>query len=399
LPARRHLPVPIPYDALWDSKVRIVLVGTSYPLRGGIAHFTTLLFKKLQERGHEVQILSFKRLYPKLFFPGKTQKDEGDELIPVRSTPLLDSINPISWIRAFFWIRSMRPDFLIFNYWMPFFAPCYATLVFFVANILKIPSLYILHNVIPHEKRIGDRFLSWLSLRFVNSFIALSQSVFNDLFHIRADAKVLQIPHPVYDIFPQAISMKKARTILKICEGKVLLYFGYIRAYKGLKFLIQAMSLITKKLKVRLLICGEFYEGKKEITSLIQRLELGKSISLIDQFIPNEDVSLYFCAANLVVLPYVTATQSGIIQIAYNYNKPVVATHVGGLSEVVIPNKTGYLIEPENPKAIAEAVTDFFLNKNELAFSRYIRKEKLKYSWDYMVDAIEKLSLDPIKLG
>lgn len=370
--------------------MRIVVVGTAYPLRGGIAHYVALLTQKLKERGHAVKVLSFKRQYPGIFFPGKTQADEGEELIKLDSTPILDSIGPLSWIKAVFWLKKEKPDLLIFKYWMPFFAPCYATVAGLARRFLGIKVLYILDNVVPHEKKPFDRFLGWLGLKFVDYFIAQSASVREDLLSFRPDAAYKDIPHPVYEIFPDEEPKAAARQALEIEEEKVLLYFGYIRRYKGLKYLVQAMPEIHHALgNVRLLVCGEFYEGREEIMEMIDTLSLQSLVTVVDAFIPNEAVGRYFSAADVVVLPYVTATQSGIVQVAYNYDKPVIVTRVGGLPEVVIHEKTGYVVDPENPAAIAGAVIRFYGDNQETAFREGVRSEKAKYSWDRMTEAVE----------
>ena len=372
--------------------MRIVLAGTAYPLRGGIAHYIALLYKKLQEKGHDVRVLSFKKQYPSFLFPGKTQKDEGAELIPMETAPLLNSMQPISWLRAFFWIKRVKPDLILFKYWMPFFAPCYAFLAFLTRKLLHVPVLYLCDNIIPHERKIGDHILSRLGLRFVDFFIVQSKSVRDDLLFFRPDAVYKEVPHPVYELFPQIVPKNEAKKKLNISSRRVLLYFGYIRAYKGLPFLIEAMAELVKHLQVTLLVCGEFYEGRDYAFHMIDRLGLKECVTIYDRFIPNEDVALYFCAADLVVLPYVSATQSGIVQVAYHYNKPVVITNVGGLPEVVPNGRTGYVVPPEDPSALAEAVLRFYREKREEQFSANIRTEKRKYSWDRMVEAIEELA-------
>ena len=221
------------------------------------------LYQKLKERGHNVRVLSFKRQYPSLLFPGKTQKDEGKELLPVDTTPLLDSINPLSWIWAFLWLKKINPDVLIFKYWMPFFAPCYATIAFLSKNLVGCRIVYICDNIVPHEKKFGDQFLTRLGLKFVDFFIVQSQTVRNDLFTFKHEAVYRLVAHPIYEIFPPAKPKHEAKAKLEIREERVLLYFGYIRAYKGLQYLIKAFPTVIEQFPVRLIICGEFYEGAK----------------------------------------------------------------------------------------------------------------------------------------
>ena len=369
--------------------MRIVLVGTAFPLRGGIAHYIALLHRALIKRGHEVHILSFKRQYPSLFFPGKTQIDKGKELIPVRSIPLLDSINPITWIKTIFWLKTVKPDLVVFKYWMPFFGPCYATIVFFAKIFYGIPSCYICDNIVPHDKKIGDRLLTHLALRFVDGFVVQSKTVKRDLLTVRMNARYQFAHHPIYNIFPPAVDKTAAKSKLGIKEKNTILFFGYIRPYKGLNILIEAMTHILEKIPLRLIICGEFYEGREQILSLIKQKNLGSSITIEDRFIPNQEVGIYFSAADLVVLPYLTATQSGIVQIAYNYNVPVIVTDVGGLPEVVVDGKTGYIVQTGNPKALAKSIIGFFKKNKYHDFSQNIRKVKQKYSWEHMAKAIE----------
>lgn len=369
--------------------MRIVLIGTAFPLRGGIAHYIALLYKHLKQKNHIVKVLSFKRQYPGLFFPGKTQKDEGKELISIQSTPILDSINPLTWIQAFFWVKKFRPQLLIFKYWMPFFAPCYATLAFLCKTFLKIKSLYILDNVIPHERRIGDTFLTRVGLKYIDYFIAQSESVLKDLLQFRPYADYKEIPHPVYEIFPPSTSKNEAKKTLGIKDQRVILYFGYIRHYKGVKYLVKALPRILDSFKVKLLLCGEFYEGREETLRLIEEEGVKEQVEVYDKFIPNEEVGYYFSAADLVVLPYVNATQSGIVQIAFHYEKPVLVTSVGGLPEVVKHEICGYVVNPQDPQAIAEAVKRFYQGKKATEFSKNIKVEKKKYSWERMVEAVE----------
>jgi glycosyltransferase involved in cell wall biosynthesis len=371
--------------------VRIVLVGTAYPMRGGIAHYIALLYRTLRKRGHRVSVLSFKRQYPSLLFPGRTQRDEGAEMIPVESHPVLDSVNPISWILAFLWLKKEKPDVVYFKYWMPFFAPCYAFLTFGLKTRLRIPVLFLCDNVIPHEKKFMDFWLTRLVLRFPDAFIVQSKTVLSELRSFRPAARTRLVPHPVYEIFPKPVTKTEAKRRLGILDGRVILFFGYVRAYKGLHTLLEALPKIRKKLPVRLVVCGEFYEGREEILGLIDRLGVRDAVTLKDHFIPNEKVVNYFCAADLVVLPYTSATQSGIIQIAYFYDRPVVATTVGGLPEMVRDDRTGYLVPPENPAAIAGAVLRFYRENRTGFFGKNIRTEKKKYSWDRMAEAIEEL--------
>jgi glycosyltransferase involved in cell wall biosynthesis len=374
--------------------VRIVLVGTAYPMRGGIAHYIALLVRTLLRRGHSVSVLSFRRQYPAFLFPGKTQKDTGAELIPVQSHPILDSINPISWIRAFLRLKKEKPDAVVFKYWMPFFAPCYAALAFGLRTLHHPAVIFLCDNVIPHEKKFMDIWLTKVALRFPDAFIVQSETVRSELLSFRPGCRHRLVPHPVYEIFPPAVPKSAARTRLGIRDRRVILFFGYIRAYKGLRTLLEALPEILKRMPVRLVVCGEFYEGRAETLGLISRLGIVNAVTLNDRFIPNEDVGDYFCAADLVVLPYISASQSGIVQIAYHYDRPVVATTVGGLPETVRDGRTGALVPPGDPKALAGAVLRYFGEERTGFFEKNIREEKKKYSWDRMAEAVEELAAD-----
>jgi len=371
--------------------MKIFIVGTAYPMRGGIAHYVALLYQKLKQVGHDVKIISFKRQYPAFLFPGKTQEDLSKELIKIDSEPLIDSINPFTWFKVFFKIRAEKPDVIIYKYWMTFFAPCYGTIAHLTSWFTHSKSLFLCDNIIPHERQFFDGFLTQWGLRKVDYFIVQSKSVRDDLLKYKPDARYREVPHPVYEIFNENYTEAEARKKLKIVpDEKVLLFFGYIRAYKGLNYLIDALPIILEKMKVRLIIAGEFYEGHTQTLHQIEQQNLEKFIIMKDDYIPNEDVGLYFGAADVVVLPYVTATQSGIIQIAYNYNKPVITTRVGGLHEVVKDGVTGFVVPPEQPQAIAEAIFKFFDENRKQDFSENIKIEKAKYSWDRMVEAIEE---------
>jgi glycosyltransferase involved in cell wall biosynthesis len=368
--------------------MKIIIVGTAYPLRGGIAHYIALLYRNLKLR-HSVEIISFRRQYPKLLFPGKTQEDTGEESIPVESEQILDSINPLNWIRVALRIRNKHPDLVIFKYWMPFFAPCFGTIAALSRWRTKTKVLFICDNVIPHERRFGDRFLTKSAFKFVDYFVVQSNAVEKDLTAFYPKANFKHLPHPVYDIFGQGISKLDAKSRLNIDAEKVILFFGYVRAYKGLHVLIEAMPEILRRTKVKLVVVGEFYDDEEKYQSRIRDLGLQDDVVVISNYVSNNEVGLYFSAADVVVLPYISATQSGIVQIAYNFDKPVIATDVGGLAEVVIDGTTGFIVPPQNPTAIADAVIRFYTEMREREFVGNIKVEKQKYSWEKFVEGIE----------
>lgn len=371
--------------------MKIVIIGTAYPMRGGIAHFNALLYKTLREHGHEVNLISFKRQYPSIFFPGKTQYETGDEGIHVDSEALLDSIGPGSWVKVARRVRSLNPDLVIFKYWMPFFAPAFAVIAKMVKRARNTKVLFVCDNIIPHERRPGDDFLTRMVLKTVDYYIVMSETVEKDLLQFVPDAKCRRLHHPVYEFFKGDFRKEEARKKLGLGPGPVVLFFGYIRRYKGLHVLLDAVALLKDKLPAKLLVAGEFYDDKAKYDQQIEKLGIQDSVILLDRYIPNEEVGLYYAAADVVALPYVSATQSGIVQICYNYNKPVIATDVGGLPEVVSDGETGFVVPAGNARALADAIKRFYDENREMAFSRRVAEVKKNFSWDRMAEAVEEL--------
>jgi glycosyltransferase involved in cell wall biosynthesis len=371
--------------------MNIVIIGTAYPLRGGIAHYNALLYKHLSKQ-HNVSIVTFSRQYPSILFPGKTQDEQGGIENALPTEQLIDSINPFTWYTAAKAIARKKPDLLIFKYWLPFFGPCFGTIARLVRRWTGTKVLFICDNVIPHEKRIGDRAFTRYAFHAVDAFIAQSASVEKDLNSFWPGSRYALVPHPVYEIFGSSVPKDIARTALGLTDERIILFFGYVRRYKGLHILLDAMPAILKSVKVKLLVVGEFYDDEQKYRNQIAANDIQKNVLVHSDYVPNEEVSKYFSAADIVVLPYVSATQSGIVQIAYQFDKPVIATDVGGLSEVVLNGRTGFIVKPESPKAVAEAVVSFYREGREEEFVRNVREEKKKYSWDNIVQAIERLT-------
>lgn len=367
--------------------MKILILGTAYPLRGGIAHFNALLADHLA-KNHAVETITFKRQYPKLLFPGKTQEEKGEQLQVSPAPELVDSINPFNWLKVAREIRNRKPDLLIFKYWMPFFAPCFGTIAKFSKKGTNTKVLFICDNIIPHERRPGDVALTRYAFRQADYFIVQSAAVERDLKSCFPDAKYRNVPHPVYENFGAAMPKQTARDMLGISTKRVILYFGYVRAYKGLNVLIDAMRHLND---VLLLVVGEFYDDEQKYRRQVKDLNLESNVRFFSDYVPNDKVGIYFSAADVVVLPYLSATQSGIIQIAYNFDKPVIATDVGGLAEVVIDEHTGYIVPPNNAPALAEAIKQYYDNNREADFSENVKKEKQKYSWTNFVKNIEEL--------
>ncbi|NOY78721.1 MAG: glycosyltransferase [Calditrichaeota bacterium] len=371
--------------------MRLVIIGPAPPYRGGIANFVTQMYFHLRQRGHTVHIVNFTRQYPDFLFPGKTQYEPDSHTPTVPSVRVIDSVWPPSWVRAAQVVRHFQPDIVVYNHWMPFFAPAYAKIAALLR--LKKPPVQIClcHNVTPHETRPGDRLLNRLFLRQLNGHIVLSEAVKKDLETLLPGARIQKVLHPVSETFGGTCSRKEARQKLGLPQKKtLLLFFGYVRRYKGLDLLLKAFArLVQENQPVHLLIVGEFYEPKNQFEVFIQENGLKEFVTLVDEFVPNDQVGLYFSAADAVVMPYRSATQSGIIPIAYQFERPVITTNVGGLPDFVEEGKTGFLVPPENPEALAEGIRLFLEKKETIPFEENIRQFRKNFSWERLVEAIE----------
>jgi D-inositol-3-phosphate glycosyltransferase len=400
--------------------MKIVIVGTAYPLRGGIAHYVALLAETLVRRGHEVRIITFKRQYPKILFPGKSQEEapsansqsatlpspgpspRGGEKnsVTIPTDIIIDTVNPLTWMKAGALAAKYEPDMIIFKYWLPFFAPAYGVIARTAKRQLRKKKkqtkvVFIADNVIPHEKRPGDLALTKFAFKSVDHFIVQSEAVERDLKSVAPNASFVRLDHPVYEIFGQRVDRNEARKELGLPnDAPAILFFGYIRKYKGLDILLRAMPRMLQSLpELRLIVAGEYYSNEAEHLALIKKLQIPeKNLILATDYIPNGEVGKYFSAANVCVLPYRSATQSGIVQIAYNFNTPVIATDVGGLAEIVIDGKSGSIVEEATPEAVAEKVIEFFTQKKEAVLTQGVIEEKKKYSWDTFAEGIEKLN-------
>lgn len=369
--------------------MNIILVGPAHPYRGGISHYNTRLHRAMVKRGHNVSIVNFKRMYPDIFFPGKTQFDESDSAFNVPSERLIDTVNPFSWIKAAKYIKSQNPDAVIFHWWQPFFGICFGAIMRMLSNI-SAKKMFICHNVLPHESSFIDNLLSKTAFSKVDRFIVHSEEDRINLLDIYPDAVAVKNFHPIIDLFENGdISTVNANSNLN--KSHQLLFFGYVRKYKGLEYLLKAMPKMLKELDITLTVAGEFYDEKKFYLDLIEELGISKYVKVIDEYIPNEKVGDYFANTDLVVIPYITATQSGIVQIAYNFNLPVVVTRVGGLPEVVKDGETGYIVEPGSASAVADAVLDYFNNARGDSFRSNVIEHKKLFSWENLVKSIESL--------
>ena len=387
--------------------MRIVIVGTAYPLRGGIAHYIEHVREALVRRGHDVRILTFKRQYPKLLFPGKSQEEAGstmDETLAQRRDALaqtdivIDSINPLTWIKAGTTAAAFHPDLILFKYWMPFFAPAYGVIARVAKRLMKRQGLrpprivFVADNVAPHEPRFGDMQLTRFAFRAVDNFVVHSDAVERELMRVYPTAKFVKLPHGIFGLFGEPVTRADARKKLAIPDGApVILFFGYIRKYKGLDILLRAVPKLLERLpELRVVVAGEFYSNEAEYRTLIASLAIPeRNLLLATDYIPNEEVSKYFAAANVVVLPYRSATQSGIVPIAYQFDRPVIVTDVGGLRETVTDGVSGLIARDATPEAIAEHVLRFFDEQLEAHLAPGVTEAKKMYSWDTFVEGIE----------
>ena len=374
------------------KKKRIVLIGPVYPYKGGISHYTGLMCRSLRKK-YDVVMVSYKFQYPKLLYK-KEQWDYSNDNFKIEDTNYwLHTANPFNWIITARKIQNLNPDMVIVQWWHPYFAPCY----FMLCKCLKnIKILFVCHNVFPHERFPLDRLLAKMVLRKGDSYIVQSKMDAEDL-HTIVDRPIYkQTVHPTYNVFKlENISKEEARKRLDIKpEKKILLFFGFVREYKGLKYLIQAMPEVVRRVEgIELLIAGDFAgaEEKQRYLNLILECGIQEHVKIYDGYIPDKEVENFFAACNLVVLPYISATQSGIVQIAFGFEKPVVVTDVGGLPDVVENGKTGYVVETENSARLAEAIVDYFNRDMEKEFTENVRQEAYRFSWDRMVEVIEDL--------
>jgi len=381
--------------------VKLAFLGPAPPLRGGIVTYFGLLARSLTARGHDVFWASFRRQYPPFLFPGSAQEGETAAWLDHPNLPRFVPWSPLSWWRTSRDLEKAAPRAVVIKYWLPFFAPGFWAVTWLLRRRTGVRVIYLLDNVIPHEKYPLSRFLTRQALRQGHGFIAQSAQVRRDLLSVLPEAAslpVVEIPHPVYDFGAPGRPLPtraEARARLDLpAQARLVLFFGFIKPYKGVAHLIDAAPRLKERYgdQMRVLIVGDIYGEKQPYLDHIERSGAGDIIRLVDGFVPDELVESYFVAADLVVLPYVSATQSGIVQIAYNYDRPVVTTDVGGLPEVVQDGRTGCLVPPGDAAALAAAITRFFDEDHAAAFAAAVAQEKRKYSWERMATAVEELA-------
>ncbi|MBH8570896.1 glycosyltransferase [Microvirga sp. STS02] len=374
--------------------MKVVIIGPAYPLRGGLATYNERLARAFVAAGDEVRIVTFSLQYPDFLFPGQTQFSTEAGPADLAIEVSLNSVNPMSWLRVGRKLRAERPDLVIFRFWLPFMGPALGTVARLVHGNGHTRVVAITDNVIPHEKRPGDGPLTRYFLSACDGFVTMSRSVLKDLQNLGFGQKpALYRPHPLYDNFGPLKAKDDALAALGLpATTGYLLFFGFIRAYKGLDIMLEAMAdKRLAELPIKLIIAGEFYEDAAPYEELIQRNNLEGRIIRATDFIPNEKVVDYFCASDLIVQPYKNATQSGVSQIAYHFERPMLVTNVGGLAELIPNGVVGYVVPP-TPAAIADAVVDFYVGKRETAFVAGVREEKKQFSWPVMVAALKEVA-------
>ena len=369
----------------------IVIVGPAYPLRGGgMTTFNERLARQFQHEGNRVVIYTFSLQYPSFLFPGTSQFSTEAAPADLDIKVKINSINPLNWVKVGIELKQLFPDFIVVRYWLPFMGPCFGTILKIAKRNKHTKVVCIADNVIPHEHRLGDKLFTRYFIKPVDAFVTMSEKVMNDL-KTFTQKPAVQTVHPLYDNFGEAISKEEARRHLSLSiDDNIILFFGFIRKYKGLDILLEAMSILKKKkFFVRLLIAGEFYDDKKIYEQQIEQLNLQDVLILKNEFIPDSEVKFYFSAADFVIQPYRSATQSGVTPLAYHFNKPMLVTNVGGLPAMVPDRRVGLIAEP-NANDIAEKIEELY-HLGESYFLPHLQNEKQKYSWRIFTEIIYEL--------
>ena len=378
---------------------KLVIIGPAHPLRGGLATFNQRLAKAFNDEGHSCSIYSFSLQYPSFLFPGKTQFTDEPAPANLNIHTVINSVNPFNWIRIGNRLKKEKPDIIIVRFWLPFMGPALGTILRRVRKNKHTRIICIADNVIPHEKRFGDKPFTRYFLKSCDAFITMSEKVMTDLRQFEKEKPAKQVSHPLYDNFGDIISKEAARKRLGLPENEnIILFFGFIRRYKGLDILLDAIGYLKKNnpeaLRFKLLVAGEFYEDEQPYQEQIDRLGIRDHLILRTDFIPDSEVKYYCCAADAVIQPYRNATQSGVTPLAYHFEKPMVVTNVGGLPALVPHEKVGLVVEP-TVEAIAAGILRFY-QLGEDFFIPHLRVEKEKYSWENMVREIIQSSANSL---
>ena len=371
--------------------MKIVVLGTAWPYRGGIALFNERLAREFQKENDEVITYTFTLQYPSFLFPGKTQYSEEPAPQDMNIVRKVSSVNPFNWIKVGRELKKMAPDLIVIGFWLPFMAPCLGTIARIARKNGKTKVVSVVHNIVPHEHRIGDKMFATYFCNSVDGFVAMSDSVLNDLTLFDSVKPRVFCRHPLYDNFGKQVDREDALSELGLdTNNRYMLFFGLIRDYKGLDIMLKAYAdSRLRKMGVKLIVAGEFYNNAEKYFELEKELGLEGEVIWHREFVPDSKVRYYFGAADIIVQPYKSATQSGVTQIAYHFEKPMIVTNVGGLAEIVPNGKAGYVVEPDE-KEIADAIVDFFGNNRQDEFKEGLLFEKRKYAWSNMTKSVKK---------
>jgi D-inositol-3-phosphate glycosyltransferase len=373
------------------TKKRVLIVGPAWPLRGGLATYNERLCRAFIEQGFECEILSFSLQYPSILFPGKTQFSEDVKPSDITIYSAINSVNPFNWWMVGSKFAKKKYDLVVFRYWMSFMAPSFG----YIARRLRQSGarvVAITDNIVPHEKRFFDKPFTNYFLNGCDGFLAMSKEVQAQAKALQPMKKVAYVPHPMYDMFGPVMDKSLAKSAIGLDPNiHYLLFFGFIRKYKGLQLLLKSFHRFNPKEKnTKLIIAGEFYEDAQPYLDLIKELDLSNWVELRTDFIPNAEVGKYFSASDMVVQTYTSATQSGVTQIAYYYDKPMLVTNVGGLAELVPDGKVGYVCGQDEAE-IANAIQDFYAQNREATFRAGVAEEKQKFTWDYLINHLTEI--------
>jgi len=376
-------------------KKKIVIIGPAYPYRGGNALFLTHTYESLKNH-FDIKIYNYKLLYPSILFPGTTQFDESKEQVfKIPNERIVNSINPFNWLKVAKRLKKENADLIVFDWWHPFFGLCHGAISFLIRKKYRDKILFITENVVSHEANPIDKFLTKLGLRFASKFLALSGIVEKEVQQFSKGKKVYRSELPVYDCYnpvPRENIQKLREDLGYDMDSVVLLFFGYVRKYKGLDILIESFPKILSQIpNAKLLIVGEFYDDPKEYLNLIKKLKIENHVKVVNQFVPNEEVAKYYQVSDLVILPYRSATQSGILNVAYGFYKPVIVTDVGGLAEFVDEGNTGFVVNPNSPDEIVKGVQRFLAIRDTVDFASHIEVRNRKNSFNNLPEVFEEI--------
>ncbi len=381
------------------TTVKIALLGPSAPYRGGIAHHNNMLVRSLRARGHEVDMITFNRQYPAFLYPGAFQEEGGEEFSDIGAERLLDSMNPLSWRGVARELAGREYDLHINRFWIPLFGWMFGTIAARLEREGSCgPTITLVDNLHPHEARPGDRLLTGRHFRYCKGAITQSGTVSTQFQQAFPTIPEIMVPHPVYENFGRQLEKREARSRVDIGDGPVILFFGFVRKYKGLDHLLRAMKrTIALVPGIRLLVVGEYFDDPEEYRQIMREEQIEESVTVVDRYVPNEEVAQWFSAADLLVLPYRSATNSGIVQIGYNFALPAVVTDVGSLSEVVLHDETGIVVPDPQPDTLANAIAFAFEGDRLARLREGIKVERKKYSWEEFARRVEEFAVQAIE--